>query len=78
MEITKIFKMTYKGVAMLATLALVSGFLFAYFEEKPLTESFYWALITLTTVGYGDISPGGMEARVISIILACSSGEKLK
>lgn len=71
MEFTKIFKMTYKGVAMLATLALVSGFLFAYFEKKPLTESFYWALITLTTVGYGDISPGGTEARVISIILAC-------
>lgn len=71
MEITKIFKMTYKGVAMLATLALVSGLLFAFFEKQSLGRSFYWALITLTTVGYGDISPEQPQSRIIAIILAC-------
>jgi voltage-gated potassium channel len=71
MDIPKIFRMTYKGVTALVILALVSGVLFAYFEKAPLGRSFYWALITLTTVGYGDISPEGGEAKIISIILAC-------
>jgi voltage-gated potassium channel len=71
MDIPKIFKMTYKGIALLAILPLVSGFLFHFIEGETLGKSFYWALITLTTVGYGDVSPSEPEAQIIAIILAC-------
>ncbi len=63
--------MTYKGVALLGILALVSGVLFALFEKQPIGQSFYWALITLTTVGYGDVRPTEPPAKILSIILAC-------
>ncbi len=32
-------------------------------------ESIYWALVTMSTVGYGDITPHTTEGRVVTIIL---------
>lgn len=32
-------------------------------------DSFYWAFITATTVGYGDIRPTRKSSRVISIVI---------
>ena len=33
-------------------------------------DSFYWAFITATTVGYGDLRPAKRSARVIAIMIA--------
>jgi voltage-gated potassium channel len=33
-------------------------------------DSFYWAFITATTVGYGDIRPQSRGSRLISILIA--------
>ncbi len=36
-------------------------------------DAIYWAIITVATVGYGDISPVTVEGRVITIFLVCCS-----
>ncbi len=38
-------------------------------QIKSFFDSFYWAIITISTVGYGDITPVTTEGRVISILL---------
>jgi voltage-gated potassium channel len=35
-------------------------------------DAFYWSLVTMSTVGYGDISPTTTEGRIITILLILS------
>jgi hypothetical protein len=59
---------------MLVMLAACLGYLFEHeaqpdkFENIP--QSIYWAVITLASVGYGDISPVTPGGRAITIVLA--------
>ena len=72
MLILKIIKATYKGIFFLIALVFLSAILFFMFEEdKAASTSVYWALITMTTVGYGDISPESTPGRLVAIVLAC-------
>ena len=42
--------------------------LFFFLEPGPgLFASFYWAITTLSTVGYGDIVPGNTDARLVAM-----------
>ncbi|UCE36141.1 MAG: NAD-binding protein [Thermoplasmata archaeon] len=71
-RIPKMVRATYKGLILLIGLALFSGALFYILEgEHSLRESLYWAVITMTTVGYGDITPATIGGQIISVILAC-------
>src|SRR5262249_25592837 len=47
----------------------VSGFLFSYFEDKPLFDSFWWACVTGLTIGYGDLYPVTIGGKVVAIFL---------
>ena len=47
----------------------LSGFLFSYFEDKPLFESFWWACVTGLTIGYGDLYPVTVGGKIVAIVL---------
>lgn len=47
-----------------------------YFVEKDVNshvssffDAFYWAMITITTVGYGDIAPVTTYGRILTVFL---------
>lgn len=46
---------------------LVAALLFALIEHTSLIDSLYWAMTTMSTVGYGDLSPASVAGKVITI-----------
>ena len=63
-------------VFLVAVLTLVTIFgALIYLVEDPqngftsIPKSIYWAIVTLTTVGYGDISPQTILGQLISSLI---------
>ncbi|ASJ06192.1 potassium channel family protein [Thermococcus pacificus] len=56
----------------LAVLLLALGFaiLFAHFEGVDFYTAFYWAIITMATIGYGDITPQTGAGRAVAMVAA--------
>ncbi len=65
-------------IFMMLFIVFISGVSLYVFEEKTnpnvhsLLDSFYWAFVTISTVGYGDITPLSNEARIFTIIIILS------
>jgi len=63
---------------LVAFTILVSGISLYVFEEQSnpninhLFDAFYWSLVTISTVGYGDITPQTHEGRIITMIIILS------
>ena len=56
------------GVIVLLVLTGAAGL--TYFEEdRPFHDALWWAIVTLTTVGFGDISPTSLGGRLIGVVL---------
>ena len=56
------------GVIVVLILAGAAGL--TWFEEdRPFPDAVWWAIVTLTTVGFGDIAPVSLGGRVIGVVL---------
>lgn len=40
-----------------------------FFEDKQFLDGLWWSLVTLSTVGYGDISPSTSGGRIVAAVL---------
>lgn len=74
------FRQIYRGMVWLANspralassylvLILVCAVLFTFFEGKSFGEALWWAVVTASTVGYGDISPESWQGRLMGALL---------
>lgn len=63
-------KVTYV-VTLFVTVAVINAFLFYYFEgwrdDIDLATAFYWSVITMATIGYGDVTPVTWAGRVLAM-----------
>jgi len=59
----KLFLFLFLAVMFLATVV------FAHLENLDLLDAFYFSIVTVATVGYGDISPRTIEGKILAIAL---------
>ncbi|MDI6103246.1 potassium channel family protein [Actinoplanes sp. NEAU-A12] len=52
-----------------SVLILICGTLYAPLEDETFGDSIWWAVVTASTVGYGDHSPETWQARIMAAIL---------
>lgn len=66
----------FKYMLMLSfAMIMAGGILISFAEDMSLSDGIWWAFVTATTVGYGDISPASIFGRIIAcILMICGIG----
>jgi voltage-gated potassium channel len=67
---TRLWKFLAAYVAVFLVAALGFYVLESYHGTTDLLNSFYWAMITLSTIGYGDVVPNNPSAKLFAIGIA--------
>ncbi|MCT0954024.1 hypothetical protein EFL41_10840 [Weissella cibaria] len=55
---------------VVATIVIAVSVAFHFVEHESYMNSFYWAIITVSTVGYGDVSAHTTLGKLLSILMA--------
>lgn len=56
------------AIALIFFVWLIGGIAYKYFEGWETIDAFYFAAVTLTTVGYGDLYPHTFNGKLFTII----------
>jgi voltage-gated potassium channel len=56
-------------IILLFVIVIVGTFSFMFVEGLPLVDAFYFSIVTITTVGYGDIHPATQLGKIIAVVL---------
>ena len=60
---------TIRGILLgLMPVLLIDAWAIAYFEKIPFADALYFTFVTVTTIGYGDITPVTLMGRVVAIL----------
>ncbi len=60
----------FRLLGVIVALVLVGAAGLWYFEEdRPFHDALWWSIVTVTTVGFGDISPVSLGGRAIGVVL---------
>lgn len=60
----------FKYVLILSVISILIGTIgIMYFEKMTFTNALWWAFVTATTVGYGDLSPTTNAGRILASLL---------
>lgn len=62
------FRLTINLIIFLAVL-VVGTIVFMLVENRPMIDAFYYIIVTMATVGYGDIVPATPAGKIITILL---------
>lgn len=64
---------THKVMIVAVSILLCGSFLLIYFEKNiKFHDALWWSIVTMTTVGYGDISPATTGGRAVAIFVMLS------
>ena len=60
-------------LALYLVVVVLSGLAFAYFEHRTIPDALWWAVVTTTTTGYGDLTPVSWAGRLIAAFVMLGS-----